>query len=403
MKVFKACCLIIKRRYVSILLYFIIFITLSVIMTSLFSDNYSPDFSEMRPKFTVINRDCDSPLADGIVAYLNLRGEEVVLMDRKDILQDATFYHATDFIVILPPGFHEGFFRGSRVDAETVLTTETALGYYADSLVNQYLNLARIYHTANPDMDENALKNAVLNDLSARVSVEKIHYGESAPVNENYHVYVRMIPYVLMVIVILCVSSIMVAFRRPDLNMRNLCAPLKTRDVGLQQILCYSLMSCAAWIALNVTGFILCGSKLSGVDGRIIALIVLNTFAYTVVSTSIASLACSFVRGPSSQNAVANALSLILSFLGGVFVPLDLLGDSLLAVSRFTPAYWYEIALDRICALTIFNREALAPVWQAMLIQFAFSVAVFCVALAVNKHRNASERFFGSVSTELEA
>ena len=403
MKVFKACCLIIKRRYVTLLLYFVIFIALSVVMTTLFSDNYSPDFSEMKPKFTVVDRDGGSPLSDGIAAYLNTRGEEVALTDSKGSLQDATFFHATDFIVILPPGFHDGFFSGTPVYAETVLTTESALGYYADSLVNQYLNLARVYLAANPETDEEGLTNMVLSDLSARVAVVKKHFGESAPVNENYHVYVRMLPYILSVLVVLCVGSIMIAFRRPDLSMRNLCAPIKARSVGLQQILCYSIMSCAAWLALNVVGFILYGSKISGVDGRIIALIVLNTFTYTVVAASIASLVCMFVRGPSSQNAMANALSLVLSFIGGVFVPLELLGDSLLAVSRFTPMYWYEIALDSVCALTSFNRGSLAPVWQAMLIQLAFAAAIFCVALAVNKHRNASERFFGSAGTELEA
>lgn len=403
MKVFKACCLIIKRRYLSLLLYFAIFVALSAIMTTLFSDNYSPDFSEMIPKFTVINRDGDSPLTDGIAAYLSTRGEQVTLSDRKEALQDATFYHATDYIIILPQGFRDGFFSGSPVDAETVLTTETALGYYADSLVNRYLNIARLYLAADPDTDEETLVNTVLNDLSARVSVEKKRFGESAPVNENFHVYVRMLPYILTVLVILCVSSIMIAFRRSDLSMRNLCAPVKARSVSLQQILCYCLMSCAAWIVLVATGFIQYGSKLSGVDGGILALIVLNSFTFTVVATSIASLVCLFVRGPSSQNAMANALSLVLSFLGGVFVPLDLLGDNLLAISRFTPMYWYEIALDLVCGLTSFSREALTPIWQAMLIQLAFAVAILCVSLAVNKHRNASERFFRNANTELEA
>jgi ABC-2 type transport system permease protein len=387
----------------SLSLYFVLFIALSVIMSSISVMTYSPDFSEMKPKFTVINRDGSSPLANGIATYLGKRAEEDVLEDRKDALQDATFYHATDYIIILPPGFREGFFSGSPMKAETVMTTESASGYYADSLVDQYLNLTRLYMAANPDTDEQTLADTVLADLSMRVAVEKKQFGESEPVNANYHVYARMMPYMTMVLVILCVSNIMLAFRRPDVNMRNLCAPIKPRSMGLQQILCYSLMSFAAFFALNVTGIVQYGSKLSGTDGGIIALIILNSFVFTVVATAIASLACLFVRGPNSQNAVANSLSLVLSFIGGVFVPLELLGDGLLAVSRFTPTYWYVTALDRICALTSFGGDALATVWQAVLIQLAFAAAIFCVALAVNKHRSGSEKFFGSASTELEA
>lgn len=403
MKVFKACCIVIKRRYVSLLMYFGIFMALSAIMTSMYMADYTPDFSEMKPKFTVINRGAAGPLADGINKYLGERGEEVVLEDRKETLQDATFYHATDFILILPEGFCEGFFAGSPIKAETVITTESALGYYADSLVNQYLNLARVYLTADPSIGEAALAERVREDLSLRIQVEKKQFGESAPVNENYRVYARMTAYIAMVLIIMCVSSIMVAFKRPDLNMRNLCAPIKPRSMELQQILCYALVSFAAWIILNAAGFVLYGSKLGGTDGRLIALLVLNTFVFMLVSTAIASLACSFVRGPNSQNAAANALSLVLSFLGGVFVPLELMGDNILLVSRFTPTYWYVTALDRVCALTSFGSGDLAPVWQAMLIQLAFAAAVFCVALAVNKRLKESEKSFGSVNTELEA
>ena len=95
----------------------------------------------------------------------------------------------------------------------------------------------------------------------------------------------------LMVLIILCVSSITISFRRPDLTMRNLCAPIRSRTVNLQQILCFVLMSCAAWIALNATGFILYGPKLAGTDGRTVALIVLNTLIVTAVATAILCVA----------------------------------------------------------------------------------------------------------------
>ncbi|MCL2815322.1 MAG: hypothetical protein FWD23_12045, partial [Oscillospiraceae bacterium] len=214
MKVFKACCIVIKRRYISLLLYFGMFMGLSIVMTSLYTVNYSPDFSEMKPKFTVINRDAESPLTDGIVKYLGKRGDEVILEDSKEALQDATFYHATDFILIIPKGFRDGFLSNSPVKAETVMTTESALGYYADSLVNFYLNLARLYLAADPAIDETLLAEKLHADLSVRISAEKKQFGESEPVNENYHVYARMTAYITMVLVILCMSSVMMAFRR---------------------------------------------------------------------------------------------------------------------------------------------------------------------------------------------
>lgn len=402
MKVFEVCCLIIKRHFGAFALYFGIFITLSVVMTSFYTDSYSSDFSAQKPNFTVINRDSDSPLTDGLVAYLSEHGVEVVLDDEKEELQDATFFHATDYIAILPEGFHDAFWSGQPLNIETVTTTESAKGYYADSLVNQYLNLARMYIASSPETDEKTLVTSVIKDLKAEVKVEKKQFKAGAPVNENFQVYSRMMCYIMLVLIILCISNIMQAFRRTEVRMRNLCSPLNPRVMSGQQILCGVVVGIAAWLLMTAVGFIFYGTKLSGTDVRLIALILLNTFIVMLVSLSIASLASQFISGPNAQNAAANFLSLALCFLGGAFVPLEMMGEGLLAVSRFVPTYWYVTALDRICSLNSFSGDALTPIWQAMLIQLAFAAAFLCVTLVISKYQNQSERAFGSVRTELE-
>ncbi|MDF2567404.1 MAG: hypothetical protein K0R90_860, partial [Oscillospiraceae bacterium] len=162
MKVFNACCIIIKRRAASFAIYFIIFISLSVIMTSFSADQYNTDFSEIKPNFTVINRDEDTALTKGLTTYLKQHGTEVVLKDQKDALQDATFYHASDYILILPKGFGKSFFKSEVSSLQTVTTPDSAKGYYMDSLANQYLNLVRTYETLNPNMDKEVLVSSVL-------------------------------------------------------------------------------------------------------------------------------------------------------------------------------------------------------------------------------------------------
>ena len=197
MSVFKTCNLIIRRRIVSLALYFGIFLALSVIMPAMSSEQFSTDFSEMKPNFTVVNRDGDTPLSEGLVTYLSTRGIRVVLDDRKVALQDAAFYHATDFIVILPQGFHDAFFSDGSMKAETVVTTESAKGYYVDSLVNQYLNQVRMVQAAG-GMDEETLVAGVLRDLSAETKVETKRFSAGAPVDEVFQIYSRFICYILV-------------------------------------------------------------------------------------------------------------------------------------------------------------------------------------------------------------
>lgn len=403
MKVFEACGKVVKRHIGAFAMYFVIFIMLAVVMSSFYVEKVSTEFSEMKMNYAVIQRDGASPLFDGLTDYLRTHGTEIELEDRKDVLQDATFFMAVDCIVILPDGFHNAFFSGTPLPVQTVTTTETTKAYYVESLVDQYFNLTRIVGAAHPDWDESALAASVLTELSAGAEVEKRQFSESAPVAESYHVFSRMLCYILLVLVTLCVSNIMMVFRRPDIRMRNLCSPLKARSMNFQIMLCSGLISLAAWLLLTLFGFVLYGSDLTGTHIGIIALITLNTFVMTLVALSIASLASLFIRNPSVQNAVCNMVSLSLCFLGGVFVPLEVLSEGILTVSRFTPGYWYATALDSICGLTSFDAAALSPVWRAMLIELAFAAALFCVALVVGKAQSQSERAFSSIRTEVDA
>lgn len=403
MRVFKACLIIIKRHYMSLLLYFVIFVALSIVLSKAFSISFSTDFEEIKPKFTIINRDVDSPLVVGLIEYLLGRGELVDLEDRKEILQDATFYHATEYILIFPEGFHNSFFSQKTVKPQTVKTTELAVGYYMDSLVQRYFSQVELRKIASPIIDEQAIIDTVLKDLSSRVEIQKRQFSEKEPINENYRVFMRVLPYIVMILVTLIVSNIMLAFTKPDVIMRNLSAPIKQRDIALEQILCYSIMSFIVFLILNITGFIQFGAKLQETDMRIICLILLNSFVFIVTATTMATLASSFVRGPNSQNAVANSLSLVLSFIGGVFVPQEILGEKLLSIAKFTPTYWYIKALDSICRVTSYDNESLSISLQAILIQLAFAVTFFSLTLAVSRYIGGSEKSFSSATTEFEA
>ena len=432
MKVFRVCMLIIKRRWVTFLIYFAVFMGLSVVMSSLNSDQFNTDFSSLKPNFTVINRDGDSPLVSGLITYLSNNGNEIVIEDDKNALQDATFFRATDYIVIVPHGFRESFLtappggQSVPVMLETVKTTDTAIGFYADSLVNQYLNQARIYIVAGwgpggeqagaqsgeqseeqvgtqiGEQSEEQLVSLVLDDLGRGAIAQKKNFGISVPIDVTWLMFNQVLCYILLVLVILCVTNITMVFRRPDLRMRNLCSPVNSRSQSSQQILAGGVLSLLAWLLLNVIGFVLYGGNLGSVDNRIIGLILLNSLVFSFVAMSLAALSGSFVRSPNAQNAVANILALSLCFLGGVFVPASMLGDGILAVARFLPTYWNVTALEKISALTSFEAGAMSPVWQAILIQVAFAAAFFCATLIIGTFLGKSERSFGSVKTEIE-
>jgi len=402
MKVFKACMLVIKHHYISYIINISIFMVIAIVISGFMAEQFDLDFLAVRPNLAIVNRDGESPIVDGLIMHLRENVNEVELDDNRRSLQDATFYHAVDYILIIPQGFHNSFITGEPKTLETVKTTQTARGFVADSLVEQYLNLVRVYMVAGGDKNEEAIVTAALHDLSNEAAVEKRLFGTSAPVDPVFIMYIQMLNYILLTLVFLSVTNLTMVFRRSELRMRNLCAPLKPRSQSLQQILACAAMSTFVWILLVTAGVVMYGGNLGGVDTRIIMLIFLNCFVITIFALALAALASNFINNSNVQNAIANIMTLALCFLGGVFVPRYMLSDGILAVSRFLPTYWNIIALERATELTSFDASALAPFWQAIVMQLTFAAAVFCVSLVVGKHINQSERFNNSMRTELE-
>lgn len=400
MKVFKACLKVVKSKISVLMLYFIIFIAFSVAMTTLSKEQYTTDFTALEPNFTIINRDPSSSLGNDLTEFLELHGTNVALEDSKEVLQDATFYHASDYIIIIPEGFSARV--GDTPALQTITTPNSAKGFYMDQLTNQYLNTKRQYQLAVPELTGKPLHKTILEDLSKEVTVEKKSYSESQPVEQTVRTYIQMYAYIILILVMFTISTIMQVFRRPDLHMRNLCTPIKLRSMNAQLILCGGLISLLAWLLLMVTGWIIYGSSLSQIDLRIILLLLLNSVCYLLIAIGLGFLVGSFVRSSSSQNSVANLLSLGSCFLGGIFVPLNMLGEGLRTVSQFIPAYWYATALNRICSLTEFTGETLIPIWQAFLIQIGFAVALCAVALVISKVRQQSTKGFAMIETEIE-
>lgn len=404
MKVFSACLRVVYRHKGALLLYVGIFLSLCIAMTAFSFEQQNTFFTQTKTAVAVINRDGDTALVQGLTDYLKESVDFVELTDDKSALQDALFYQAVDYILIVPEGFTADFLSGGSMQLEKSVAPDTTAGMYTDQLVNQYLRLVSSYTAIHPLLSQDevsALVRQNLSDSDTQVTMQA--FGEAVPLSEQFTVYFRMMCYILTVMVVLCTTTIMMVYGRPDLRMRNLCAPVRLRSVNFQLALCNGMVGLICWILLVIIPFLLYGQLIVEADIRVLLLLVLNSFVYLFVALGIGFLSGQFVKNMNVQNAVANFTSLALSFLGGVFVPLELLGEGIIAVAHFVPTYWYSIAQNKISSLTRFDWAALQPIVSAMLIQLGFAAALFSVSLLISKVHRQSSSGFGRNTTELAA
>jgi ABC-2 type transport system permease protein len=106
-----------------------------------------------------------------------------------------------------------------------------------------------------------------------------------------------------------------------------------------------------------------------------------------ICGTSLSYLIGTAVTNQEALSAVCNVVTLGPSFISGVFVPQELISQSVLRIASFTPSYWYVKANNEIAGLTSFGFEQLESVFSSILIQLGFAVAMFAVALVVAKRK----------------
>ena len=99
-----------------------------------------------------------------------------------------------------------------------------------------------------------------------------------------------------------------------------------------------------------------------------------------------------------AANAVGNILGMVMSFLGGAWISINLLPDEVQVFSHFIPTYWYNDAVSQAVHLTEVTFDTIAPILGNIGIVALFAVALFAVALAAGRLRLKSAEAGGNAA-----
>ncbi|MFA9380546.1 MAG: ABC transporter permease [Acetanaerobacterium sp.] len=381
MQVFKVYFQVIKKNLPQMSIYLIVFVALAIAFTQFAPASASVSFSETKSRIAVINEDDNQPFAQALYDYLDKNAVIVDIETDRDALQDALFFRDAEYILRIPAGYSESFLSASDdILLEKTTAPDSVAAVSVDFLLSRYLNLAHIYTAALPDLSSEELTAHIESDLAntAAVRIDGVH----AKVQESsLRYYFSFFAYSAMAIMVLGVTSILLVFGDKNLRRRNQASPVKNLSLNLQLVLGNLVFAMTVWAALCAFGFILYPREM---QPDVVIPLMLNALIYTLVCLAISFLCGNLIKNKNAQSAVANVLSLGLCFISGVFVPQELLGQTVLSISSFTPTYWYVSAVQELGA-----GFTLTGVY-AMLIQLGFAVTFLVIALAVARYKSTS-------------
>lgn len=386
MSVFKVCLKILQKNLPAILLYFIIFVALSIVLTVLLRPAETGEFGRTKVDIAFFAGE-ETPLVSGLREALAAQVNFVPLEDKTEKLQEALFYRKVHYILRVPDGFTESFLRGEQALLQKTSVPDAASAVYLDLRIDRYLEILRLYVKAWPELELSQQVAFALDDLAIDPEVVITAPETESGVGVRLRYYFNYLAFTILFVIILAVSSIFLTFNDLDIKRRNLCSPIGARAISLQCYLACAAFALASWFLLVLLTLIF-GFK--EIASPATWFYILNALVFTLCASGLAFLIGNLTRNREVANAVANIVALGTSFIGGVFVPQELLGGNVLKIASFTPTYWYVRANGDIAALTNFNLQTLSGFFAALAVQTGFAMAFVIVALVIGKRRQTA-------------
>ncbi len=377
MQVFKAFFRILYKNKTALLMYVFIYLGITLLASSVLQEDKKTDFSGISLDIGVRNEDAGS-LGKNLEKYLESRNQLVDVPEEKEDLQDAMYYQEMDYVLLIPEDFTEKFQAGEwEGSLQGTKVPGSSSAYLIENEIQNFLKTVSMYQKAGCDMEQAVTWS--LQDLEQKSKVEFLEKDNSQGLPDGFYFF-QYIPYVFLVMMILGVGASMKPFREKDLAARNKCSSMSFLEQNMQIFLGCMMYMLIVYIVFMTMACLMMREYMFTLQGFLNAA---NAFLFGICSLSVAWFSVQFAKNAATLNIMSNVFGLGFSFLGGVFVSLDMMEEGARRAAKFVPSYWYVTANQHIQKVTSFSE--CGKVYQSFLMVLMFALAFFSAGLLANR------------------
>ena len=386
MIVFKSYFKVLKKLLPVVFIYFGIFFSISIAINLANRSNAKTDFNFEKTNVNIacINNDTDSILINNFYDYLDRIGNLKKVNNNENDILDSLFFRHVDYIIEIPKGFTNDFLSNKNVSFNIKKVPDSTSATLVEVLLNQYINKASVYSKLG--MSEKEIVRYVNKDVSISTDVDV--YKDDGNSSSFINFYFNYLNYILLAIVVSVVGMTLASYNKIDLKKRNIISPINNKSRNRQLFMATFIVTFIIWLIFVLSALILYKEEAFTSNGL---LIIFNSFIFMFFALSLANFLGSLISNTESLSAISNVISLGSSFMCGVFVPQQFLGDFVLSIAKVLPSYWYVKNNDLIANTSNFNITNLQPIIFGMIFMIIFTIGIFILNGIVSKKRAQRE------------
>ncbi len=377
MQVFKLFFKIVRASKITLITYIMVTVAISILFvkTGAMSE-LSSAAKDVKPAIVVYDNS-KSEQSEAFIKHLEKYTQVADI--KEDKLEDALFYRQVVYALYIPEDFATQLENGEQVILDKKVVDNTAGAYLVNQYIEEYIGAVQGYIKYMPDASFQKINQLVEKDFANEVEVKITTTVQE----EQVQMYFNFFGYTFMCCLIGGIGFVMFNLSRRVIKRRNVVSPLTNFSMNLQLVAAYVAFSLFIFAIATVLAFVIFPS---GMQSAFAPYMLLNMLAYLVPSMGMAFLMGTVIHNLEVQNGIANVFCLAMAFLGGSFVPQELMSSALLKVAVFTPNYWYVKSNDILFGMQNFSWENLQPVIMNMGVLVLFGVAFISIALVYTKY-----------------
>lgn len=384
MSVFKGNMILLKRNIGLGIMYLLIFLFISILMQA--SGQKQEDtltFEVVNSRVGIVDLD-HSALSKGLIKYLENNNTVVMYENDKEVLIEALYYEDVYSIIVIPENFYEDCLNGKGVvDITNAPNTTNAI--YVDMDINKYIFQIQTLKAAL-FTDEEAMQSAIAN-AKIESQVELIETGSERTEVASHNFFFRYSPYVYLSVLILMLGNILMPRNQKDMSQRLKCSAISETRQSVETFLSFGVAGIIVFAILIMFATVFYGNELY--QDNLVVYYLLNSFIFMVVSLSISFMIASVAKGQASLSGFSNVVALGLCFMGGVFVPLQFLGEGIVKVAKFLPTYWYEVNVSMLGEYNVLKDSQIEKYRDGIFVQLAIAAVCVAIAFMINNKKEA--------------
>lgn len=369
---------VMKRKFPVAFVYIAIFVSIAIVMS--ITGGQSAMFEQTSLNVCVFDED-DTPESHALRDMIAADNKIVQIENDEDVIIDALYYERVSYILTIKKGYAQALASG---DTEGMLERkhmhDSYSTVYMGQLIDEYVGTVKAYLAGGMDMDTALAQASDALSKDAEVNVANFSSTENAILPFTTALFFRFLPYILIAAFMNSLCPVLLAISRKDIRFRTNCSGIRPNSYTLQIFIGSAVYVIATWLLFMIVGMILNGGIFTGYAW----IAVLNSFVFALFSAILTLFAASFDPSENVISIITQVISLGMSFLCGVFVEQDMLGDGVLAVGRFLPAYWYE-RVDRMIEGT--ETFDLSTALGFIMIEVGFTVVIAILTVLVRRVR----------------